>query len=405
MIPFHKRLQEKAVRGHRRKIRTMRHQWKKAWWSIGLLLLAVVAMSGCARGGVRHESWPNLMIHEGVVYATNLETIVALEAETGELLWSYPPEDVDEERGPFYTKPVMVEPSELYPNGLLIVAGFKGQRVYGLALDAEASQSPKEAWRFEGAGGQYVGNGALIDDTYIIGNGDGKVYALSVVDGAEQWSLQTEDRVWARPVIIENTVYLASLDHNLYAVDLQSGELEWERKLDGAIAATPVVIDEALWVGDFTDRLYKINPTSGEILWQETYGDWLWATPLVEGSRLYFANVGGQVYALDTESETMLWDDPVLIGEGEIVSSQPALNADGDLLFVAAYERGEIHAIDVEDGALLKWGSALENPGRLPGDLVTDDERLYTMPILIEDRIRAFDLEDGSLIWTYPPAE
>jgi outer membrane protein assembly factor BamB len=383
----------------------MRHQWKKAWWSIGLLLLAVVAMSGCARGGVRHESWPNLMIHEGVVYATNLETIVALEAETGELLWSYPPEDVDEERGPFYTKPVMVEPSELYPNGLLIVAGFKGQRVYGLALDAEASQSPKEAWRFEGAGGQYVGNGALIDDTYIIGNGDGKVYALSVVDGAEQWSLQTEDRVWARPVIIENTVYLASLDHNLYAVDLQSGELEWERKLDGAIAATPVVIDEALWVGDFTDRLYKINPTSGEILWQETYGDWLWATPLVEGSRLYFANVGGQVYALDTESETMLWDDPVLIGEGEIVSSQPALNADGDLLFVAAYERGEIHAIDVEDGALLKWGSALENPGRLPGDLVTDDERLYTMPILIEDRIRAFDLEDGSLIWTYPPAE
>lgn len=385
----------------------MRHQrWqKKALWSIGLLLLAVVAMSGCARRGVRHESWPNLMVYEGVVYAANLETLVALEAETGDLLWSYPPEDADEEMGPFYTKPVMVEPSEQYPNGLLIVAGFKDQKVYGLALEAEASEAPKEAWRFEGAGGQYVGNGTLADDRYIIGNGDGNVYALSVEDGTEQWSLQTEDRVWARPVTIENTVYVASLDHNLYAVDLQSGDVEWQRKLEGAIAATPVVVNEALWVGDFTDQLYKINPTSGEILWQESYGDWLWATPLVDGARLYFVNVGGQVYVMDTESETMLWDEPVLIGDGEIVSAKPALNTDGDLLFVAAYERGEIHAIDVEDGSLLKWGSQLDDPGNLPGDLVTDGERLYTMPILIQDRVRAFDLEDGSLVWIYPPAE
>ena len=382
-----------------------RQSWqKKALWSIGLLLLVVVAMSGCGRGGARHESWPNLMLHEGVVYAANLETIVALDAESGNLLWSYPAEGT-EDMGPFYTEPVLVEPSEQYPNGLLIVAGFKDQNVYGLVLDAEASQSPKEAWRFEGAGGQYVGNGALIDDTYIIGNGDGKVYALSVEDGTEQWSLQTDDRVWARPVAIDDTVYIASLDHNLYAVDVQSGALEWQRKLEGAVAATPVVVNEALWVGDFTSQLYKINPTSGEILWQESYGDWLWATPLVDGARLYFANVGGQVYAFDTESETMLWDKPVLIGEGEAISAQPALSANGNLLFVAAYERGEIHAIDVQDGDLLKWGSALENPGRLPGDLVTDDERLYTMPILIQDRVRAFDLEVGSMIWSYPPGE
>ncbi|MFP4395671.1 MAG: PQQ-binding-like beta-propeller repeat protein [Anaerolineales bacterium] len=384
-----------------------RQRWqKKALWSTGLLLLVAVALSGCGQGGARHESWPNLIIHEGVVYAANLETIVALEAETGYLLWSYPPEDTDD-MGPFYTEPVLVESSELYPNGLLIVAGFKDQRVYGLALNAESSRPPQAepAWTFAGAGGQYVGNGTLVDATYIIGNGDGKVYALSVEDGTAQWSLETDDRVWARPVAIGDTVYIASLDHKLYAVDLHSGELEWERELEGAIAATPVVVNEALWVGDFTQQLYKINPTNGEILWQEDFGAWLWATPLVDDTRLYLTNVSGEVYAFDTESETMIWDQPVLIGEGEAISARPALSAKGNLLFVAAYERGEIYAIDTEGNSMMRWGAILSNPGRLPGDLTTDDERLYTMPILIEDRIRAFDLEDGSLLWNYPPTE
>lgn len=385
--------------------KSMGCQWKKALWSIGLLLLVVVALSGCARGGERHESWPNLMVHEGMVYAANLETVVALDAESGDLLWFYPPEDVNEDRGPFYTEPAWAAPSEPYPHGLLIVAGFKDQRIYGLALDADASQPPKDAWVFAGAEGQYVGNGAVIDDLYIIGNGDGTVYALSLADGTEQWSLQTQDRVWARPVVIGNTVYVASLDHNLYAVDVQSGELVWERQLEGAVAATPVVADEALWVGDFTNHLYKIDPRDGDILWQETYENWLWATPLVDDGRLYFATVGGQVYALDATSETMLWDAPVDIGDGEVISAQPVLNADGSLLFVATYERGEIHAIDVEDGALLKWGSAVDDPGRLPGDIVTDGERLYTMPIMIQDRLRVFNLKDGSLAWTYPLAE
>ncbi len=382
----------------------MRRQWKKALWSIGLLLMVVVIMSGCGQGGARHESWPNLLVHEGVVYAANLETIVALEAETGNLLWVYPPEDA-EDRGPFYTEPMLVGPSEQYQNGLLIVAGLKDQRVYGLALDADPSRPPTAEWTFAGAGGQYVGNGTLVDDTYIIGNGDGTVYALSIEDGAEQWSFKTGDRVWARPVAIGDTVYIASLDHNLYAVDVQSGKLEWQRKLDGAITATPVVINEALWVGDFADQLYKINPLSGEILWQESYGDWLWATPLVDGARLYLTNVSGQVYALDTESATMIWDKPVVIGEGETISGRPALDADGERLFVATHERGEIYAIDVDGNSLMNWGAVFSNPGRLPGNLVTDDERLYTMPIMIEDRIRAFDLQDGSLVWSYPRVE
>ncbi len=37
----------------------------------------------------------------------------------------------------------------------------------------------------------------------------------------------------------------------------------------------------------------------------------------------------------------------------------------------------------------------LPNPGRLPGDLVLDAERLYTMPVLVAECVQAFDPASG----------
>lgn len=364
------------------------------------LVLALFILVGCARGG-RHESWPGMTLVDGVIYAANLEAVQALDAETGALYWSFPGEAEEDDLGPFYTPPTYVE--DYGEQGLLLAAGFNDQTVYALSLGDSPETDPDELWRFSGAEGQYVGGGTVANGHYIIGNGDGRVYALSLENGDKIWDFATGDRVWATPVVSGDVVYIASLDHHLYAVDVQTGEELWSLEFEGALSATPVLSGERLWIGDFTSKLHEINLATGEVVWEYEALDWLWATPLLGGSTLYFSDVSGHVYALDVETREMLWNEPASVDD--IVHGSPALNGDGTMLFVAGFEKGQIHALDVSTGSEVSWGTAMETPGRLPGNLVSDGTRLYTMPILIETRIRAFDMDNGSLVWRYPVAK
>ncbi|MBN1249075.1 MAG: PQQ-like beta-propeller repeat protein, partial [Anaerolineae bacterium] len=358
-------------------------------------------LGGCTGGGLRHESWPGLISVDGTLYVANLAHVEALNAETGKVYWSFPAAE-EKKQQPFYAAPVFVPDVGDY--GLLVVAGFTDRTVYGLALGASPAERPDEVWRFEGAGGQYVGSGIVADGLFVIGNGDGEVYALNVTDGAKVWEFSTRDRVWATPVVVDGTVYIASLDHHLYAVDLQTGAEQWRIEVAGAIAATPVYDGAGyLWVGDFASTLYQLDLDTHTVSWTFTADNWLWASPVLDGSTLYVADVGGTVYAIDTETLSQVWDIPASVGD--VVRGRPALSADGSLLYVAGYEKGQVVAIDTVNGTVQQsWGMTLADPGRLPGDLVLDDARLYTMPVLVSERVQAFDPASGELLWSSPEA-
>jgi outer membrane protein assembly factor BamB len=365
------------------------------------LFLLVTVLTGCA-GAARHESWPGLLVTDDTIYAANLERVQAFNAETGKLLWSFP-EELKKGQGPYYSTPLLADDYGDY--GLLLVAGYNDKTVYALPLGESPAERPDDpVWTFTQATGQYVGSGVVADGKFIIGNGDGYVYAIDLDDGALAWEFPTKDRVWATPVVIEDTVYIASLDHNLYAVDVATGTERWHVQTGGAISATPVYIDGALWVGDFSSTLYQIDLATEQIAWTTTANDWLWASPIADGTKLYFADVGGYVYALNTETHEMLWSAPAEIDD--IIHGRPALNTDGSLLYVAGYKRGIIHAIDTNTGLVMNWWGEKESaPGRLPGDLTADEVYLYAMPILVDQRIRAFELATREIAWTYPSIE
>jgi len=366
-----------------------------------LFLLAMV-LTGCAGGAARHESWPGLLVAGDTIYAANLERVQAFNAETGKLLWGFP-EEVKKGQGPYYSTPLLAK--EYGEFGLLLVAGYNDKTVYALPLGESPAERPDDPlWTFTQATGQYVGSGVVTDGKFIIGNGDGSVYALNLEDGALAWKFPTQDRVWATPVVVEDTVYIASLDHHVYAVDVATGAERWQVQTSGAVSATPVYINGALWVGDFTSTLYQIDLATEQIAWTTTVNDWLWASPIADETHLYFADVGGHVYALDTVTREMLWDAPAEIDD--VVRGRPALNTDGSLLYVAGYKKGVIHALDTETGAVMNWwGEEVRNPGRLPGNLTADEVYLYAMPILVEQRIQAFELATGKIVWPSPATE
>jgi outer membrane protein assembly factor BamB len=375
--------------------------WTQRYSSlIAVFVLLLVTLSGCGGGGLRHESWPGLTVDEGTIFAANLERVQAFNAETGKLLWSYP-DEADKNLRPFYSTPVLAKDYGDY--GLLLMAGYKDKTVYALALGESRAERPDIAWTFDQASGQYVGSGIVADGKFIIGNGDGSVYAINLDDGTAAWTFVTKDRVWATPVVVEDTIYIASLDHSLYAVDLATGEKQWELEMAGAIAATPVFVNGDLWVGDFSATLYQVDLESRSVAWTYTVQDWLWATPIIDNTTLYFADVGGHVYALDVTTREMVWNEPAFIED--VLRGRPALNDDGSLLYVAGYEKGEIHALDTRTGSEMNWGIVARNPGRLPGDLVADSDRVYAMPVLVQERIQALEPGTGKILWQYPVPE
>lgn len=363
-----------------------------------IVLLAL--LSGCAGGGLRHESWPGLTVDEGTIFAANLERVQAFNAETGKLLWSYP-DEADKDLRPFYSTPVLAK--DYGDHGLLLMAGYKDKTVYALGLGESRAERPDVVWTFAQATGQYVGSGVVADGKYIIGNGDGSVYAINLADGTSAWTFVTQDRVWATPVVVEDTVYIAALDHHLYAVDLTTGEQRWSLEMGGAIAATPVYANGDLWIGDFSATLYQVDLESRSVAWTYAVEDWLWATPLLNDTTLYFADVGGHVYALNVETREMVWSEPAFIED--VLRSRPALNADSSLLYVAGYEKGVIHALDTRNGTEMNWGVVARKPGRLPGDLMSDGDHVYAMPVLVQERIQALEPGTGKVLWQYPVLE
>ncbi|MCD4738708.1 MAG: PQQ-binding-like beta-propeller repeat protein [Anaerolineae bacterium] len=360
-----------------------------------LLLMLLVTFTGCS-GAARAESWPGLLVQEEILYVANVDQVQAFDSQSGESLWAFPAEP-DAKSG-FYSTPVLDE-----ERGLLLVAGFNDQTVYALRLGDSHDQTPGLAWEFSDAEGQYVGAGTIAGDLFLIGNGDGKLYAINLADGSLVWSFATQDRIWATPLVVDELVYVASLDHHCYALSLKSGAEQWQLETAGAIAASPVLAGGHIWLGDFGDQLYQVDPQSGEVVWIFEDGEsWFWATPLVSESTIYFADVGGEVFAFDIASQELLWStatDAIFRGQG-------VFSTDGEqLILLPAHERGLIYALDAETGDNLPWGKVLENPGHLPGNLVTDGERVYAAPIMISTRVQAFEISNGKELWQYPVAE
>ncbi len=132
------------------------------------LLLLVTILTGCGGGGLRHESWPGLLVDNGTIYAANLERVQAFNAETGKLLWSFP-EETQKGQQPFYSTPVLAE--DYGPHGLLLIAGYKDKTVYALNLGESRAERPDLLWTFTQAAGQFVGSGVVAGGKFIIGNG------------------------------------------------------------------------------------------------------------------------------------------------------------------------------------------------------------------------------------------
>ena len=264
--------------------------------------------------------------------------LVALNADTGELIWHV---EVGNE--------VNADPA--VGEGRVVVHTAGGKVI---SYDAESGE---EQWQYEyqtptltlrGSSAPAIASGGI-----IVGDSNGTASILIANNGQQAWTqsvgtaggateLEALADIDAHPVIVGGVIYMIAYNGELVALELRSGEVRWTRDYssfenllvrggriyltdykshiyglnqDGGIElwsnnamfgrklTGPAWHDGFVVVGDFEGYLHWLNPTNGKIEGRyEVGGDGLYAQPVVDGTTLYTQTRDGELVAIEINS-------------------------------------------------------------------------------------------------------
>ncbi|MCO4745633.1 MAG: PQQ-binding-like beta-propeller repeat protein [Proteobacteria bacterium] len=201
---------------------------------------------------------PPAMVDQGrVLLGFSDGTIVALEADGGDLLWS---QRIGEGRYPDIVAPVVANGSDVYASGYLapLVAFVPDTRSVRWRLDVGAAAAP-----------------------------------LLHVDGDA------------------TILYHPGTDGVLRAVDTRTGDVQWEwDSLTSGALTEPIWTEAGLLVGSSDGTLYLVDPTTGTEAWryhEPAQLDGLSASPVVTGRQLVFVTNAGHIYSMRAPRGRLPW--------------------------------------------------------------------------------------------------
>ena len=190
---------------------------------------------------------------------------------------------------------------------------------------------------------------------------DGRVAAVSLVDGSELW--QVERAVVGAPAAGAD-LFHAPTPEGLVALDAATGGVRWESRLDAPVAA-PLLWNAGWLIAALENHeLLALNAGSGGTVWRRTVGG-ASARPTIAGDRLYVPLDSGRITVLELLTGAAIWERGLGGAPQEILVA-------GDL-FVGASDN-HFYRLSRRDGALRwRWRTG----GDLVGLPAVDEDHVY----------------------------
>jgi outer membrane protein assembly factor BamB len=201
-----------------------------------------------------------------------------------------------------------------------------------------------------------------------IGSSDGKLYAVDLETGKENWSFQSDGKIRSSPTVVDGRVYFGSWDGNVYAVSAATGSEVWRFDTQGPVQGTPVVSGGRVMVGSRSARLFGLNAETGDLEWTHIHqdGSWVESSPVVQGDVVYVgssdaleliafeASSGAELWSFKTGGWT--WSTPVVTGDAVYVGAISAF----PYYFEGVDLESGFFAVDRETGQE-RWRMSLES--------------------------------------------
>lgn len=372
---------------------------------LGILLLLAVVLTAC--GGVAGGSWAGISsdLDGEMILVSYNQTVTALNAVSGAVLWEYP--DEDNRNAQFFAVPVA-------DNGSVYVGDYSG-RLHAIDSETGAAQWVYEPERETLIGplspeapDRVISGVALSPDLAFFGLVSRNVVAVSREDASEVWTFETEHGVWGTPLYLdaeaspsgEPMLLVTSLDHHLYALNPETGDELWRVNLGGAAPGDMLADPERqrVYVGTFGAGVVAVDVANAEIVARFETEDWVWGNPAMDGDRLYIGDLGGNLYAVDITEDGLVQDWKQNLTT-EALRGTPLVI--GNLVIVGS-EDGRVFARNTEDGTGV-WATNVE--AKVLTELVSVEDEGATRVVAGTDNrerlIVALNVDNGQGAWTY----
>lgn len=212
------------------------------------------------------------------------------------------------------------------------------------------------------------------------------------------WSFETEDKVFATPIVANGYAYVGSKDGKLYAF----GEKDSDED-----------------IGEEEVRMFKINPENTNSVknrgpkenvqkeWEFDSGGDIWGNPVIVDGRLYFGSENGTFYSVDAEDGKKRWEKkiggaispPALVDDTVYFSAVKISNMEDRNPKFEADNAGTVYALNPDDGSA-KW--SFKKDFRILSPPAVDGERIYVG--CWDTNFYAIDAETGEEAWRFERA-
>jgi outer membrane protein assembly factor BamB len=190
----------------------------------------------------------------------------------------------------------------------------------------------------------------------IVGDLNGKVYALNTTNGNTDWTFDTGGSILYTAAISQNNVFVGSHDGYLYALDLNTGSQLWRAAVGKGVGGAPLVWNDQVYASGKDGFFYVFNASTGAQLWKfDTAATTpasirapILSSPAVYPSKnlVFFAAENLKAYALNATTGSLVWSAQ-MYGESAYDSWPVISEAQNTVVFrtknVYAFQSSLIH--------------------------------------------------------------
>lgn len=277
-------------------------------------------------------------IVDGVAYVgTMAGKLLALEAATGKLKWSYTatPDDMG-----------IGESSPAVSGGLVYIGDLAG------VFHAVDITTGKARWTYK-TQAEIKSSPVIVGDKVLIGSYDGHLYGLNAATGKFLWKASTDNYVHSTPSIWNGVAYFGGCDEIFHGVRISDGSKVLSLPTQAYTAASPAIAAGIAYYGTFANEVVAVDIAARKVKWRFSDPDRQF--PFYSSAALAVTGSGGtmvlggrdkNVRALDMATGRQRWSFPTRAR----VESSPAIV--GARVIVGSSD-GKLYALDLASGKKL----------------------------------------------------
>jgi outer membrane protein assembly factor BamB/predicted phosphodiesterase len=164
-----------------------------------------------------------------------------------------------------------------------------------------------EQWQFD-ARWTMAASPAVAGGRVFVGDGAGKMRALSLKNGAPDWEFTAGGPIYSTPVVAGHRVVFASTDGSIYALKTSNGKKLWQFATAKPVVASPCVTNNTVYIGASDGTFRALNLANGKVIWEyPSVGGFVETRPLAANGEIIFGAWDDYLYSLNATNGQLLW--------------------------------------------------------------------------------------------------